>query len=98
MYKDNATDTVNYTLKNASLMFNDIFGTKGRMPFIPVKHEQTYRLGYNLNFRKGTFATAFDRKEYFESHIRPQNKRDLEPGIVINKNKRNNANFIEYDK
>ena len=68
------------------------------MPFIPVKHEETYRLGYNLGFRKGTFATAFDRKEYFESNIRPQNRKDLQPGIQINKNKRNDATFIEYDK
>ena len=51
-----------------------------------------------MGFNKGTFATAFNRKEYFESHIRPQNKRDLTPGIVANKHSRNNATFIEYDK
>ena len=68
------------------------------MPFLPVQHEKTQRLGYNLGFNKGTFATAFDRKEYFESHIRPQNRRDLTPGIVNNKHARNNATFIEYDK
>ena len=75
-----------------------MFGTKGRMPFLPVKHEKTYQLGYNLKFNKGTFATAFNRKEYFESHIRPQNKRELQPGVVANKHLRFNKTFIEYDK
>ena len=80
------------------MMFNDMFGSKGRTPFLPVKHEKTHRLGYNLGFNKGSFATAFNRKEYFESHIRPRNKRELQPGIVANRHARNNATFIEYDK
>ena len=55
-------------------------------------------MGYNLGFNKATFATKFDQKEYFESHIRPQNKRDFQPGVTANLQARNNATFILYDK
>ena len=63
-----------------------------------VRHAQIKRLGYNSGFNKGTFATNFDTREYFETHIRPQNKRNLVPGIRVNRDERNNATFIQYDK
>ena len=63
-----------------------------------MHHAKTKRLGYDLGFQKGAFVTAFDRKEYFETHIRPANKTHLEPGIKNNRVARNNATFIEYNK
>ena len=41
---------------------------------IKVRHEPTIRTGYNLGFNKATFATTFDKREYFEKNIRQQNK------------------------
>ena len=35
-----------------------------------VKHPRIKALGYNSNFNKGSFATNFDTREYFETHIR----------------------------
>ena len=75
-----------------------MFGSNSRLPFQQVNHDKTKRLGYNLGFNKGTFATSFDRKEYFETHIRPQNKRDFQPGVIANVHKKNQATFIQHDK
>ena len=49
-------------------MFNDMFGSKPGMG--KVHHEKSQSTGYNLGMNKGTFATAFDPREYFETNIR----------------------------
>ena len=87
-----------YGLGEANNIFNDMFGSNLRAPFRPVKHDKTKRLGYNQGLNKATFATAFDRKEYFERVIRPDNKKHLIPGIQANRHEKNKATFIEYDK
>ena len=63
-----------------------------------MEGENNHRLGYNLGLQKGTFAMSFNRKEYFEKVIRPYNKKVFEPGIQANRNQKNGATFIQYDK
>ena len=77
-----------YNMKNANSIFNDMFGVNNKA-FKPMMHDKTKRLGYNLGFSKATFATAFDKKEYFERVIRPDNKRHLVPGIQANRHQKN---------
>lgn len=69
--------------------------TMGSPKGLPDKIIET---GYNLGFNKGNFATAFDSREYFEQNIRPANKANFTGGIKANREKKNNATFIQYDK
>ena len=79
-------------------MFNEMFGANTQLTGQKVFHDGNKATGYNLGFNKGSFATAFDKREYFEQIIRPQNKKTFEPGIQANRNERNNATFIRYDR
>ena len=54
--------------------------------------------GYNNGFQKGTFATQFDRKEYFEKFIRPKNKELYGAKAKDYLEQRNNASFIVHKK
>ena len=79
-------------------MFNDLFGENSHMPHLRLEHDKSQTTGYNLGMRKGSFATAFDTKEYFERNIRFQNKKNFVPGIISNKNNKNSTTFIRADK
>ena len=77
--------TLNFTLQRATNMFGEMFGTLGsKTPSLAVKtvrSKKSVETGYNLGFNKGSFATTFDQREYFERNIRPANKKSFEPGI-----------------
>ena len=68
-----------FQLTKDNNMFNDKYGVSPGMG--RVRHETQQSTGYNLCMNKGTFATAFDPREYFENNIRPQNKQNFEKGI-----------------
>ena len=53
------------------------------------------RSGYQDGMAKGSsFATVFDKREYFENHIRKDNNRLFGPEMRALRDKRNNATFI----
>ena len=78
-------------------MFKDMFGGLKLPGMGKAHHEKSQSTGYNLGMNKGTFATAFDHREYFEQNIRPENKRKFEQGIQRTRNERNSATFIMHD-
>ena len=54
--------------------------------------------GYNLGLQRGTFATQFDSRDYFEKHIRPQNRQLFGAEAQEGRSARNKATFIVHEK
>lgn len=93
-----------YSLAKATSMFSQMFvkkvesKVKASKHFEPLTHDKFKAAGYNLGFKGGTFATQLPQRDYFEKVIRPANKKNFTPGIIRNRNARNNATFIDFDK
>lgn len=79
-------------------MFNHMFGSNMKLGQARAFHEQIKATGYNKGYQKAGFALQLSPREYSEKMIFPDNKKRLEPGITVNRNARNNATFIQYDR
>ena len=79
-------------------MFSSMFGNENNMPPVRKPYEGQKKTGYNLGLNKGSFATVFDHKEYFEKNIKAHNKKIFEPGISANRISRNSATFITHQQ
>ena len=56
---------------------------------------KTPHSGYQEGFVKGSsFATVFDKREYYETFIRQDNNKLFGPGMQNQRNRRQNATFI----
>ena len=60
---------------------------------------KTPKAGYQDGFQRGSsFATVFDRREYFENYIRKTNNRLFGPEMQQRRKVKNNATFIVQSK
>ena len=62
------------------------------------KRDGLIKTGYNSGFIKGTFATQFDSKEYFQMFIRPKNAEKFGEEAREEKHMKAKARYIVQER